>query len=37
VCGAACNSDDPHRIVTLAKGPGGLAGTFDVVMKDAPG
>jgi catechol 1,2-dioxygenase len=29
VCGAACNSDDPHRIIQLANG----RGTFDVVMK----
>jgi catechol 1,2-dioxygenase len=28
VCGAACNSDDPHRIIELAKG----RGTFDVVL-----
>jgi catechol 1,2-dioxygenase len=33
VCGAACNSDDPHRIIELAKGANGLSGTFDVVMK----
>jgi len=37
VCGAACNSDDPHRIVGLAKGPGGLSGRFDVVMKGGTG
>jgi len=29
VCGAACNSDDPHRIVELANG----RGTFDVVLR----
>jgi catechol 1,2-dioxygenase len=28
VCGAACNSDDPHRIIELANG----RGTFDVVL-----
>ncbi|HEV8611239.1 MAG TPA: twin-arginine translocation pathway signal protein [Thermoanaerobaculia bacterium] len=32
VCGAACNSDDPHRIIELAKEAKGLSGTFDVVM-----
>jgi catechol 1,2-dioxygenase len=33
VCGAACNSDDPHRIVELAREPRGLVGRFDVVLK----
>jgi catechol 1,2-dioxygenase len=35
VCGAACNSDDPHRIVELAKQGKGLSGKFDVVLKKA--
>jgi catechol 1,2-dioxygenase len=35
VCGSACNSDDPHRIVELAKQANGLSGTFDVVLKFA--
>jgi catechol 1,2-dioxygenase len=29
VCGAACNSDDAHRIIEVANG----RGTFDVVLK----
>lgn len=33
VCGAACNSDDPHRIIELAKGARGLGGRFDVVLR----
>jgi catechol 1,2-dioxygenase len=32
-CGGACNSDDPHRILELRRQGGGLAGTFDVVLK----
>ena len=36
-CGGACNSDDPHRIVALARQGAGFAGTFDVVMKSARG
>lgn len=35
VCGSACKSDDPHRIVELAKEANGLSGTFDVVLKSA--
>lgn len=35
VCGAACNSDDPHRIVELRKGADGLSATFDVVLRSA--
>lgn len=35
VCGAACNSNDPHRIIAVAKGPHGLSGTFDVVLEAA--
>lgn len=37
VCGAACNSDDPHRIIALARDGKGLAGTFDVVLTGASG
>lgn len=33
MCGPDCHSDDPHRIIELSKGPKGLAGTFDVVLK----
>jgi catechol 1,2-dioxygenase len=33
LCGAACNSDDPHRIIELANG----RGSFDVVLKGARG
>ena len=33
VCGAACSSDDPHRIVALAKEANGLSAAFDVVLK----
>lgn len=36
VCGPACNSDDPHRIVELTRAGKGLAGTFDVVLKGSP-
>ena len=32
-CGPACNSDDPHRIIALAKSGKELAGTFDVVLE----
>jgi catechol 1,2-dioxygenase len=32
VCGAACHSDDPHRIIELAKDAKWLSGTFDVVL-----
>jgi catechol 1,2-dioxygenase len=32
-CGPACNSDDPHRIIELARQPAGFGGTFDVVLK----
>ena len=32
-CGPACNSDDPHRIIPLARLPVGSAGTFDVILK----
>ena len=35
MCGPDCHSDDPHRIIELAKGAKGLSGTFDVVMKGA--
>ncbi|HLN80288.1 MAG TPA: twin-arginine translocation pathway signal protein [Thermoanaerobaculia bacterium] len=35
VCGVACNSDDPHRIIELAREPRGLVGRFDVVLKSA--
>lgn len=31
VCGAACNSDDPHRIIEVTNG----RGTFDVVLRGA--
>jgi catechol 1,2-dioxygenase len=34
VCGAACNSGDPHRIVELTTGGKGLRGTFDVVLRE---
>ena len=34
-CGRGCNSDDPHRIIALGRQAGGLAGTFDVVLKAA--
>jgi len=33
MCGPDCHSDDPHRIIELAKAPKGLAGTFDIVLK----
>jgi protocatechuate 3,4-dioxygenase beta subunit len=33
VCGPACNSDDPHRIIALAKNRRELSGTFDVVLE----
>jgi catechol 1,2-dioxygenase len=33
MCGPSCHSDDPHRIIALAKGAKGLSGTFDVVLK----
>ena len=36
-CGGACNSDDPHRIIALAKTGGVLAGTFDVVLESGAG
>lgn len=32
-CGPACNSDDPHRIIALARLATGFAGTFDFVLK----
>lgn len=32
-CGRGCNSDDPHRIIALGREAGGLAGTFDVVLR----
>jgi catechol 1,2-dioxygenase len=32
-CGPDCHSDDPHRIIELAKQARGLLGTFDVVLK----
>ena len=35
MCGPACHSDDPHRILALVKGASGLSGTFDVVLKGA--
>jgi catechol 1,2-dioxygenase len=31
-CSPECKSDDPHRIIELAKQPKGLAGTFDIVL-----
>jgi catechol 1,2-dioxygenase len=37
LCGAACNTDDPHRIVELAKVAGESVGTFDVVLKKTAG
>lgn len=33
MCGPACNSDDPHRIIALAKNGKELSGTFDVVLE----
>ncbi|HMA17343.1 MAG TPA: hypothetical protein VKS03_02800 [Thermoanaerobaculia bacterium] len=33
VCGAACNSSDPHRIIAVVKEARGLSGTFDVVLE----
>lgn len=33
MCGPACHSDDPHRIIELATQVRGLLGTFDVVLK----
>jgi catechol 1,2-dioxygenase len=33
MCGPACHSDDPHRIIELATQARGLLGTFDVVLK----
>jgi catechol 1,2-dioxygenase len=35
MCGPDCHSDDPHRIIELARQPKGLLGTFDVVLKAA--
>ena len=35
MCGPACNSDDPHRIIELLRQPKGFLGTFDVVLKAA--
>jgi catechol 1,2-dioxygenase len=32
-CSPRCHSDDPHRIIELARGVRGLSGTFDVVLK----
>ena len=36
-CGRGCNSDDPHRIIALGRQAGALAGSFDVVLKEARG
>jgi catechol 1,2-dioxygenase len=35
LCGPACHSDDPHRIIELARQARGLLGTFNVVLKTA--
>ncbi len=35
MCGPACHSDDPHRIIELARQAKGLLGTFDLVLKAA--
>ena len=36
-CGRGCNSDDPHRIIALGRQAGALAGSFDIVLKEARG
>jgi catechol 1,2-dioxygenase len=33
MCGPACNSDDPHRVIALARTGKELSGTFDVVLE----